>query len=378
MKKSPKKILIMALVGKQNIGDEYILKSEYTYLKEKYPDTKFTIVTFDITSTPIVDKKNVSYISYFPNNLKKHPLKNIYFFLKQSFEIMRNDLIVVGGGGIFFDNEPNINFKKLIRQWKLRLSLARFFRKKICFFGISLEIKSSTHLRQLRQIISKKDLVLVRNQKSKEMLLEIGVNSKKIDDVVFLNRQTSTKKCRTSTQENNKKIIGFSLRGGFFSLENIQELKRSIKILKEKNYEIIFLSHSLVGDKNTNDISFVEDIFGKEKYIITKSLEETEKMYEKIDIMVSMRFHSTILSAMGKIPCVILSYGPKTDALISDFDANNISLQVKNFSSEDFLSKIYYVFDNYQKEQEKISKIYQEKHIKLLQKLEKIDIMGES
>ncbi|PID84408.1 hypothetical protein CSB09_01195 [Candidatus Gracilibacteria bacterium] len=371
MKKIPKKILIMALVGKQNIGDEYILKSEYMFLKKKYPDAKFTIATFDTTSTPIVDK-NISYISYFPNNLKKNPFKNIYYFLRQTFAMMLHDCIIVGGGGIFFDNEPNSDFKKLIYQWKLRLSLARFFKNKICFFGISLEIKSSTHLRQLRQIISSKDTVLVRNKKSKESLLKIGLKSVLIDDVVFL---SSTQLRQTSTQKSQKKNIGISLRGGFFSDTNIQEFQKAIKILEKQKYTFVFLSHSLDGDINTNDAKFVESIFGK-KYQITQSFEETEKAYQTIDMMISMRFHSTVLSAMRAIPCILISYGPKTDALIEDFDLKERSFQIGNLLSQDLAGLVSDLFDNYEKEQDKIAQIYTKKHIKLLQKLDKIDIMG--
>lgn len=74
-----------------------------------------------------------------------------------------------------------------------------------------------------------------------------------------------------------------------------------------KKYKIIFVSHSLSLEKTHNDAVFVEKIFPK-KFPITKTLDETLNAYEKIDIMISMRLHASILASGRGIPTIMLSY----------------------------------------------------------------------
>jgi polysaccharide pyruvyl transferase WcaK-like protein len=40
------RISIMTAVGCGNLGDEYILRSEYVYLRKHFPDARITIFTY--------------------------------------------------------------------------------------------------------------------------------------------------------------------------------------------------------------------------------------------------------------------------------------------------------------------------------------------
>lgn len=70
---------------------------------------------------------NDTHIRFFPNNFKKFPGKNIKYFFENIREIWRSDVIIIGGGGIFFDNEPGISFRKNLFEWWLRIFFARLF-----------------------------------------------------------------------------------------------------------------------------------------------------------------------------------------------------------------------------------------------------------
>lgn len=170
------------------------------------------------------------------------------------------------------------------------------------------------------------------------------------------------------------KKIGISLRGGFWSAKNFEAFQRFLDFLEAKNFEIIFLSHSLSGSETHHDADFVEKKFSK-KYRITRTMEETFAEYENIDAMISMRLHATIVAANRGIPVVMIPYGPKTLSLAEILGIEKTLIDTEKFSCEEFLEKFNYLYDNYENEQAKISALYREIHTKFLQKIEKTDII---
>lgn len=105
MKKIPQKITFFVLSGAYNLGDELILRSEIDFFKKKFPHGKISVVTYDENSF-FGERENITFFSFFPNNFREKFLQNIFYFWKNAFEIATSDIVVIGGGGIFFDNEP--------------------------------------------------------------------------------------------------------------------------------------------------------------------------------------------------------------------------------------------------------------------------------
>lgn len=167
--KNTKNIFIMVLSGAYNLGDELILTSEIDWLENRFPEAKMTIATYDEKSF-LGDQEKYHFLSFFPNNIKKFPFQNLKYFFQTIWTIWKSDLIVIGGGGIFFDNEPGISFQKNLFEWELRLFFSRLFRKKVIFMGISLEVKKEENQKKLAKIFQKNDLILVRDTQSAEIL----------------------------------------------------------------------------------------------------------------------------------------------------------------------------------------------------------------
>ena len=92
-----RKITLFAALGAHNLGDEYIALSEYHFLRARYPEAKIVVHTYDKTSTllPENDPK-LHYAPYFPDNIKKHPLHNLWRAIKTVIGIATSDLIVIG------------------------------------------------------------------------------------------------------------------------------------------------------------------------------------------------------------------------------------------------------------------------------------------
>lgn len=362
----PKNIVIMVLSGAYNLGDEKILEAEIDFFRQKFPNSQISVATYDENSF-LWNKKNLKFFSYFPNNIKKKFFSNIFYFFQNIFEIIKSDLIIVGGGGIFFDNEIGVSFQKIFLEWYIRLFFARLFRKKIIFLWFSIEVKNPENLQILQKIFHKNDIILPRDDKTSEIIKTFGLKSTTLYDSVFLFEWQNF-----SPQKSRK--IWISLRGGFWNEKNILEFQKFLDFLEKNNFEIIFMSHSTSGDENHNDIVFVQKFFWK-KYKITQNLSETVKNYDEICLMISMRLHSTILSSQKNIPTIVIPYWPKNYEIVKILELQNNCIDLENLSFEILKEKFNYLYDNYDNEQEKISALYSKIHKKFLQKINESDIM---
>lgn len=358
----------MALSGAYNIWDELILDAEIAFFRSKYPEAKMTIMTYDPRSF-VGEKEGIEYLSFFPNNIRKYPFQNIRHFLWQSFAISRHDLIVVGGGWIFFDNEAKIRMSKILFEWRTRLFFARLYDRKVCFFGISMEIAKEENLRFFRGFFQEEDTVLVRDERSRELLAEIGVQAEVIVDPVLLGKGVS------NLLPKSPKKVGISLRGGFLLSQDQKSIQSIVSTLQKQWYEIVFLSHSLAGDIHHNDYDFVKMLFG-DTYPITKTLTETLEAYKNIDVVVAMRLHSVILGMLHGIPTLPILYGPKVVSLVDKFDLRKYALETHEIDESLFFEKFSLLLNDYDFLQDKIVQNTTKMREKSLQKLEKMDMIG--
>ncbi len=113
------RILFYTATGEFNLGDECILAAEMEYVHQKYPDASIAVATYNQESTNFFSRESpvwnsidskVQLFSYFPNAFRKHVFKNIGYFFKNLVQIFRADLIIVGGGGLFYDTEIGQDF----------------------------------------------------------------------------------------------------------------------------------------------------------------------------------------------------------------------------------------------------------------------------
>lgn len=91
----PKNIYILVLSGAYNLGDELILRSEIDFFRSQNPNVHITVATYDSDSF-FGERKNIKFVSFFPNNFKKHFFKNIVYFFRHIWMIFRSDMVVVG------------------------------------------------------------------------------------------------------------------------------------------------------------------------------------------------------------------------------------------------------------------------------------------
>jgi polysaccharide pyruvyl transferase WcaK-like protein len=129
-----KKILIMTATGKSNLGDELILREEIRFIRSRYINTEITVATYNKDVHLIENSDGIKFISYFPNNITKKPIQNIWYFIRSIISLFSSDILIIGGGGIIFDNEHGVSFWVLLQQWFIRIKIARIAGTLILFW----------------------------------------------------------------------------------------------------------------------------------------------------------------------------------------------------------------------------------------------------
>jgi len=135
-------------------------------MKKHYPNSDITVFTYTPQSLIFKDP-DIKTASYFPNNIGNSPFANIGYLIKNIYHIIRADVLIIGGGGIIFDNEPGISFASLIYQWFFRIKIARISGTTILFWGISLEVEQMQNKMKLKKLFKVGDYILVRDKRSK-------------------------------------------------------------------------------------------------------------------------------------------------------------------------------------------------------------------
>lgn len=332
------KITILAAIWAQNLWDELILKNEIQFFQHKFGEkTKFQVFTYDVKN-PFIISKRIKYYEYFPCNAKNitkifRNIKNFFNFIRI---IRRTDLVVIGGGGIFFDNESSWVSHPL-KQWLFRIKVCNFFKKKICFHWVGISIKRKENLLILKKIFWwKKVEITVRDRYSQDLLKSMNIDSKIIADPVFGdngNTKAALKVSYCLDQVHPKqfhiedikaynfdwKTVGLSFRSGYF-WEEEKTMNDIIKYILWKNGIVVLLPTSFHEiNEPSNDYVFLNKYAEKYNLKIAKNMWETYKYFrkKKVDIMFAMRLHSIILSQTYKIPYVAISYAKKTDEILN-------------------------------------------------------------
>ena len=239
-------------------------------------------------------------------------------------------MIIIGGGGLLYDNEEGQDFNKLLRQWKFRVWLAKFFHKPIIYWSLGIHLKEENKRKILPLFTGENIFISLRDAESKKTLESIGIKSILLPDPV-LSYDPEIPKLLIKQRPK----IGLSFRSGFLQdeLENIEKI---IAFLMAHGYEPILLNHSFHKDNlSTNDNIFLSNLEEKYQLRSTKNIKETLEIYKELEFVVGMRLHSLILSLVHAIPFFAISYGKKTDEFVRSLNYE-YSLAARMFDIEIF------------------------------------------
>lgn len=340
-------ISILASIWSDNLWDELILKNEIKILEEKYSPEKvyFFVYSYDYKN-PFYKKENICYKEYFPigSKEKKNIIRNIKDFLLFLKITLKSDLIVIWWWWIIYDSEKQTT-RSPLDLWVFRTNIFRFFFKKFTFFRVWIDIKYEENLLKVKKIFRKAINIEVRDFNSFKLLQSLWIKSEIEKDPVFFDNWDIHDKnyCIKKTISTEFKIadldhinfdwkkVWIAFRSNYLSSSKWEEMTKFekkleflkveeiIKHIKDSSWEVIMLPHSFhKTDNKANDYIFLNKFAEKHSLTIWKDMQEVYSFYKdkKIDICLSMRLHSIILSTVYEIPFVALSYSTKTEEVL--------------------------------------------------------------
>jgi len=324
-------ISIFASIWSQNLWDELILKNEIQLFEKKYDNPQFRVFSYD-SEHPFITGNNVHYKDYFPIGIRDP--KNIYKNLSSLFHLICSafwsDIIVIWGWGLFYDWETN---NSALKQWKARAEFFYSLRKKVIFYGISIDVRDEKNYPYLQAVFSKADEIHVRDRYSQKLLKSLDIESELIIDPVFYDngdRSNKLTKCIKSLDSHELYLSDFTdvdwkWKKVWVALRNLwmksyeQNIKEILNYIVSEWWELIYLPHSFhESDREANDYEFLK--WFEIKGYISESMKETYGFYlqKKIDICLAQRFHAMILSEVYEIPFIGMSYSQKTKSLLEN------------------------------------------------------------
>ena len=156
------RILISGYYGFNNIGDESILQAVVDNLRDKLDDIEITVLSRNPDSTAQ---------KYGVNSVNRKSVRDIVNAVR------RCDLLISGGGSLLQD----VTSKKSILYYLMIMWAAFFFRKKVFIYSQGIgPILSKINRRLTAATLRHASGIVVRDETSKEFLMEIGIRGDKI------------------------------------------------------------------------------------------------------------------------------------------------------------------------------------------------------
>lgn len=343
-----KRIIISGYYGFGNTGDEAILSSMMLQIRNTIPDCNFTVISNNIEETKRlhgVDAINRMDFSAISNTIEK------------------SDLVILGGGGLFQNNDK-IEIARLFNQpgsgvvsYAIVPLIAKMYNKRILYYAQGVGPLFAEEARTFVAFIAElADIITVRDRVSENLLIDIGVSPLKIvlgldpafgidipsgeiiDDILI-----------REAVPTDKEIICVSVRWWIDrSIEEkyIKVLQESLdNLLTSKDFVLLFVPFQNVEGCEDTKIAkeIIDGMKNKDRcYILKYSYHPRDiaGIISKAKLVIGMRYHSIIFSILSKTPFVALSYDPKVANLVDEFGLAEYCIDIDSINSININSAI--------------------------------------
>ncbi len=321
------KILISGYYGFNNIGDESILRTVIDNLREKLGEVDITVLSQNPAQT--AEKYDV-------RAAQRMSIPEIFK------AVCRCNLLLSGGGSLLQDATSAHS----ILYYLFILRLAQLMGKKTFIYSQGIgPITSQRNRRLTASVLRRTSGIVVRDSKSRDLLLEIGVPGALIhvtaDPVIRVKKADTALGMDILRREGcprreGRLTVGWAVKSRRPDPAFYAEIEKCIRWLKEE-YDA---DSVLIPFFHSEDLSVCETIAQKldgqagclrRKYLS----EETLSIIGCMDVLVGIRLHSLIYSAVMGVPMIGISYDPKVDSFLASIDRSALC-DVQDFTLEKF------------------------------------------
>jgi len=287
-------------------------------------------------------------------------LKTIDFLIK-------SDLLIYGGGDLINGNIPSMTL----------LGLAKIFGLPVILVGVGVVYPTSNITRFITKLIlNHVDAICVRDEKSRQCLIKLGITKPKIynaSDLVFTLSPfvslSNINKLIQQLKNNNKLLIGVNVRPydpmySKYSTWCTEEIIHTFAdlcdtLIEKYDAKIIFIP-MVIKDKtypyhpnllSDDELSkkIIEFMQHKDKaYIVTdyQTLDDLFTLLSNIDVLISMRLHPILLASLVGTPSISISYSPKVEIFMKELNMHYYIVPIDKLENKKILSLIDTLINN--------------------------------
>ncbi|GGY82219.1 polysaccharide pyruvyl transferase CsaB [Cellvibrio zantedeschiae] len=352
------RIAIFGYYGQDNAGDEAILSALASGIKRTNPEA----VISACSAKPEETKKShgidaFNYFSLAPKAIIKGLLRRSRLaYLKSIFTFFKADLIIIGGGGLYFDTKET---NKWIFGYINLIHLAKKFGKKVALVGISV---GPLHHQGSKDAIAaafvRADLITVRDNLSKELLTSLHIPEQKINvipDLVFTFNSAPEERVLSILKDEginktSKKIV--SLVPCCYNMEKEGWLEQYVnlceKILEIPSTEIWMVP--LQRHETFDDYFAANTIYNglnpaaqKKCTILQKNYaaNEIQGILSSADFVFAERLHGSIMALNTNTPFLGIAYMQKVSGVLELANLPERIISIEHFLSGGFFDSTY-------------------------------------
>lgn len=323
-----KKIIMSGYFGFSNSGDDAILKSIIESFKSLDPYLNIKVLSKDPDLTE--REYGVAAVDRFK-----------YFEVKKCLKA--SDMLISGGGSLLQDKTSS----RSIWYYLLIMKLAKRYKKKVFVYSNGVgPINKRFNRNFTRRVLNKVDYITLRDKDSYDFIKSIGVNNpniKVLSDPVFNLKEASDESVREKFDINEDTVL-VSIRSWIDDEKLISELSKFLNYLIDEGKNIVFMPMQTPRDTTISEkiaANLKSSKIIDEKYPV----EILMSLMKNADFIVAMRLHAMIYAIHQNVPFIGLSYDPKTETLLKDFD-ESINIDVDAINYDDLLKAYKYIKDN--------------------------------
>lgn len=314
-------ILISGYYGFDNIGDESILRTLVTSLREHIPDCSLTVLSHNPASTR--EKYGVDAVE------RMSPLAILR-------AVRRCDMLISGGGSLLQD----VTSSRSLHYYLAIIRCAQLFHKKVFIYSQGIgPIDHARNRRAAARALRRADGIVVRDKRSAELLEEIGIARERV--VITADPVIRMKKPgrgvgeeilrRAGVALDGRLTVGWAIREKDVDSPFVTELQRSIRHLAERygaqsvlipfHYEEDGAVCRRIADAFPDETAVCLD----EKYLS----EDMLSIIGNMDLLVGVRLHSLIYAAIMGVPLIGISYDRKCTAFLNSVGLDKLCSKEK-------------------------------------------------
>ena len=328
-------VLISGYYGFKNTGDDSLLKSIVSNLKQ---------AKNDVTITVLSRKPDETSALYGVESI------NRFNFCKIR-SVMKNTRLLISGGGTLLQDETSI---KSYKYYSTVIKTALHYGTKVMIYANGIgPLNNAKNIEDCKKLLEKVDVITLRDQNSLEELKAMGVKK----EITVTADPAFALVCDDYKNKDNNYFI-VSVR----KWKHLQpDFAKSIASICSEVHKKHGLTPVLVPMQKRLDLELCTEIAQLCGGKVNNNFENAEQLLTYIKdskFVMGMRLHALIYSLSMSVPVVPLSYDPKVDAIIDGWDCCK-GFSAKDINIEEILDRIDFIVENREKISAEISEVTQ-------------------